>query len=178
MDLNNNEVGRNIFLANPGATAAAMAGLIKSHAVACQRENTSFDPSRLVYVKDCPTIEVFDDGPDFDDTYAVTLGSKSLGTTPSGGGRKFETSNLVTGIHALLVQCTVDGTRGGCGFKVRLEKGLTFGGTITITTQQVVSQGASSTFSITAPNLEQLRTLKSAVLAPIHSEPLPEGARP
>jgi len=181
MDLNNNEVGRMLFSANPQASAATLAGLIKGYPLACMRENATFDSSRLLYVEDCPTVEVYDDGPDFDDVYEVTLGSTALGTTPSGGTRTFEMSNLISGTHALAVKCTVDGTHGGCGFRVRLARGLTFAGSgATTTPQQVVAQGASRSFSLVAPTLEQIRAQSQQSAAPVAawSGPLPTGVRP
>ncbi|HEU4562941.1 MAG TPA: hypothetical protein VFS20_34235 [Longimicrobium sp.] len=180
MDLNNNEVGRKLFAANSSASASALAALIKAYPLACMSTNAPFDSSRLLYVEDCPTVRVFDDGPDFDDVFEVSLGLEVLGTTPKGGGHTWETSNLVSGTHNLHVKCLVDGTNGGCGFKVILQKGLTFTNGTTSTPQQVVSKGATGTLAVIAPTLEQIRqqSMQSVPLAPTFSTPSPRGARP
>lgn len=181
MDLNNNEVGRILFSADQDGSAATLATRIKSYPLACMRENTAFDSSRLVYIVDCPTVRVYDDGPDFDDVYEVSLGSTVLGTTPAGSGTTWETSNLVTGTHSLRSKCTVDGTDGGCGYRVVLENGLTFSNGSTSTPQQVVSEGATGTLSVIAPTLEQIRqrSMQNALsAAPAFSAPLRGGTRP
>ncbi|HYH81121.1 MAG TPA: hypothetical protein VEX86_15065 [Longimicrobium sp.] len=153
MELNNNEVGRNLVSNNPTLDAAALAEKIKAYPVACVSSSATINTAQLIYIRDCPTIRVFDDGPEYDDIFEVTLGATVLGVTPAGGGTTFQTNGLVSGTYPLRVRCTLDGTQGGCGFEVRLARGLTFPGGSTGTAQLSMNQGGTVTLSVVAPTL-------------------------
>lgn len=153
MDLSNNEAGRNIFVLNPGLDEEGYAAKIKEYPLTCVDEGVTHDTGRIVYIEQCPTVEVFDDGPDFDDVYEVTLADKVLGTTPKGSGDTFTTSGVLSGRRALTVRCTVDGTRGGCGFKVRLGEGIRLVDGRTVTEQLVLREGGSLSLTVSFPTL-------------------------
>jgi hypothetical protein len=127
MDLNNNEVGRNIFSVFPAYSDELHVSLIKNSPASCMSQGVTHDSQRLVYIKPCPTITIVDEGPELGDVVEVALDGASLGTTPPGGERVFETRDLRTGSHTLSVSCQV-GVRYGslCTIDVRLSEGLTF----------------------------------------------------
>jgi hypothetical protein len=179
MDLNNNAIGRAIYAANSSLSDAGLADKIKAYPVSCVDEGVTANAARIVYIEKCPIIRVYDDGPDFDDVYEVRLGSTTLGTTPKGSGTLFTTSDVVSGEHPLAVRCTLDGTQGGCGFKVELQQGIQFTDKTTATPQQVVQQGGSLTLAIVYPTLSgpaQDRSSSAAYAAPA-ALPVP-GRRP
>jgi hypothetical protein len=166
MDLNNNAIGRTVHFTNPGLSDDEYAEKIKDYPLSCVDENVTMNTARLVYIEKCPVIEVFDDGPDFDDTYEVRLGTGVLGTTPNGSGTPFTTSDILSGQRTLSVRCTVDGTRGGCGFKVRLKEGIQFTNGTTLTPQQLLQQGGSLSLTIVYPTLRgpQQQQMRGAAL--------------
>lgn len=179
MDLNNNAIGRAIYTANSSLSDAALADKIKAYPLSCVDEGVTANASRIVYIEKCPVIRVYDDGPDFDDVYEVRLGSAALGTTPEGGGTPFTTSDVVSGEHALSVRCTLDGTQGGCGFKVELQQGIQFTDKTTVTPQQVVQQGGSLTLTIIYPTLSgPAQDRSNSATFPAPAAPAVPGRRP
>lgn len=152
MDLNNNEIGRAIYLNSPEASDDELARLIKSHSASCMSSGVTHDPTRLVYIKPCPSINVFDYGLSYDDIAEVILDEKKLGATPKGGERKFEMNDVRTGDHSLSVTCTLDGTQGKCGIAVELNEGLTFSDG-TSYKEFDGDEGVSMSFTIVVPTL-------------------------
>lgn len=161
MDLNNNMVGRRLFSSAPTSTpAAAQASLLdyKLLWINSQRKNVTVGVDYLVYLEPKQTLTVFDDGPVFDDIYTVSIAGNVVGDTPQGASREFEFSQLPSGTHSLNVNCKLDGTRGGCGFQIRLAGASLLPDGTANTTQIVIQQGQTHTTSFSFPTMQSART--------------------
>ena len=154
MEFNNNEVGRQIFSANNSASEDQLATLIKKYPIACMKTDVKHAPERLVYMRNCPVIRWFDDGPDFDDIFEAFLDGVSIGSSPKGADKEYETSDLRSGNHSLAITCRLDGTRGGCGFELALRNGIRLSNGSTTTPQLSMAQGETNTYIVVAPTLE------------------------
>lgn len=150
MDLNNNEVGRNIFSSAPGASDAEHVQMIKDFSASCMRSDVTHDPSRLVYMTPCPQIGIQQS---YDGVVEVAVDGTRLGAIPEFGTGGFETKDLRTGTHALTLTCAKGGTvRSGCLFAVSLSiGGFTFedGSFVKVL---VLGAGDSMTLPIIVPN--------------------------
>lgn len=161
MDLNNNMVGRRLFASSPESTPAiAQAALLnyKLLWINSKRKNVTVGVDYLVYLEPAQTLTVFDDGPVFDDIYTVSIVGNVVGDTPQGASREFEFDQIPSGVHSLTVNCKLDGTKGGCGFQIKLLGASTLpdGGMSTL--QIVIQQGQTHTTTFTFPTMQVSRT--------------------
>lgn|GEM_PF-2318221 len=123
MDLNNNLIGRRLFTAAPAATAdQAQSALLdyKLLWINSQLENVTVGIDYLVYLEPIQTMTVFDDGPEYDDIYELSVNEDNLGETPAGGSQVFEFDQMPSSDHSFGIYCQLDGTKGGCGFQIIL----------------------------------------------------------
>lgn len=161
MDLNNNMVGRRLFASSPDSTpAAAQVALLdyKLLWINSQKKNVTVGVDYLVYLEPKQTLTVFDDGPVFDDIYTVSIDAKVVGDTPEGASREFEFDQISSGTHSLIVNCKLDGTKGGCGFQIKILGASTLPDGNKNTSQIVIEQGETYTTSFTFPTMQQART--------------------
>ena len=116
MDLNNNMVGRRLFLGSPTATSAtAQAALLdyKLLWINSKKKNVTVGVDYLVYLEPPQSVTVYDDGPVYDDNYTVIIAGKNVGDIPAGGSKAFEFDQIQSGDHTLDINCKLDGTKGG-----------------------------------------------------------------
>jgi len=161
MDLNNNMLGRRLFAASPDSTpGAAQAALLdyKLLWINSQTKNVTVGVDYLVYLEPKQTLTVFDDGPVFDDIYTVSIAGNIVGDTPQGASREFEFNQMPSGTHSLVVNCKLDGTRGGCGFQIKIVGASTLLDGSANTSQIVIQQGEAHSTSFTFPTMQSDRT--------------------
>ncbi|KQP12035.1 hypothetical protein ASF45_32015 [Pseudorhodoferax sp. Leaf265] len=161
MDLNNNMIGRRLFTSAPNSTPeAAQAALLNYKLLWVNRirKNVTVGVDYLVYLEPSQTLTVFDDGPDYDDIYTVSIAGKAVGDTPQGASREFEFDQIPSGDHTLTVNCKLDGTKGGCGFQIRLKGALTLPGGSSNTSQLVIQEGETHSTTFNFPTMNDART--------------------
>jgi hypothetical protein len=150
MDLNNNEVGRNIFSSAPEAWDAEHVQMIKDFSTSCMSSGVTHDPTRLVYMLPCPSVAIQQS---YDGIVEVVVDGTSLGVVPEFGSRGFGTKDLRTGTHALTLTCTKGGTFGpGCQFAVTLSIGMLTFEDGSFVKLLVLGEGVSMTLPIIVPN--------------------------
>jgi len=161
MDLNNNMVGRRVFLKAPDATPAQAQDTLLDYPllwVNSTLKNVTVGVDYLVYLDPAQTVTVFDDGPDYDDIYTVSIGGKVLGDTPAGASRAFEFDQLPSGKHKLDIFCKLDGTRGGCGFQIRIKGASTLvSNNRQNTSQIIIQQGGNHQDEFEFPTMRKAR---------------------
>lgn len=160
MDLNNNMIGRRLFSSSPNLTPAdAQTELLnyKLLWVNSKQKNVTVGIDYLVYLEPMQTLTVFDDGPEYDDIYIVSVDGKVLGETPQGKSREFEFDQMPSGTHALDIYCKVDGTLGGCGFQIKFVGASTLPGGKNNTSQIIIQQGQTHSTSFTFPTMQSAR---------------------
>lgn len=161
MDLNNNMIGRRLFLKAPQSTAAeAQAALLdyKLLWINSKKKNVTVGADYLVYLEPAQSATVFDDGPDYDDIYTIMIAGKNVGDTPAGGSKAFEFDQIPSGTHAMDISCKLDGTKGGCGFEIQLQGALTLPSGVKATSQIIIEQSQTHSTTITFPTLKTART--------------------
>ncbi len=161
MDLNNNMVGRRLFSSSPDSTPAAAQSALLDYKllwINSQQKNVTVGVDYLVYLEPKQTLTVFDDGPVFDDIYTVSIAGNVVGDTPQGASRGFEFNQLPSGTHSLVVNCKLDGTKGGCGFEIKILGASTLPDGSANTSQIVIQQGGAHTTSFTFPTMQSVRT--------------------
>ena len=160
MDLNNNMIGRRLFLASPTSTPAqAQAALLdyKLLWVNSKKMNVTVGIDYLVYLEPLQTLTVFDDGPEYDDIYTVSIAGNVVGDTPAGGSRAFEFNQIPSGTHSISVDCKLDGTKWGCGFQIRLQGASTLPNGGSSTSQIVIQEGQAHSTSFSFPTMTNVR---------------------
>jgi hypothetical protein len=161
MDLNNNMIGRRLFLKSPTSTPAeAQAALLEYQLlwINSKKRNVTVGVDYLVYLEPVQTLTVFDDGPSYDDIYIIAIAGNLVGETPQGGSKAFEFNQLSSGTHATAINCKLDGTKGGCGFEIRLQGASTFSDGSFSTSQIVIQQDSTYRTSFTFPTMKTART--------------------
>jgi hypothetical protein len=160
MDLSNNMIGRRVFRASPDATPAQAQEALLDYKVLYvheQKGRVTVGVDYLVYLQPVQKISVFDDGPEFDDVYTVSVSGQSLGQTPIGSSRSFEFHQIPSAEHPLDVVCDLDGTKGGCGFQVLLDGASTLPDGTSSTAKILLSQGDTFSSRFTFPNMRASR---------------------
>lgn len=160
MDLNNNIIGRRIYSAAPTASAATAQASILDYRllwVNSTTKNVTVGIDYLVYLEPMQVIRVFDDGPDFDDIFTISIDGNTLGNTPLGGARDFNFDLLPSGDHSLDILCRVDGTMGGCGFQIDISGALTLSNGMQQTPQIGTEQGETYPETLTFPTMNMAR---------------------
>jgi hypothetical protein len=161
MDLNNNMIGRRLFSGAPqSAPTDAQAALLdyKLLWINSKRKNVTVGVDYLVYLEPAQSATVFDDGPDYDDIYTVTIVGKNVGDTPAGGSKAFEFDQIPSGTHAMDINCKLDGTKGGCGFEIHLQGALTLPSGASTTSQIVIRQAETHSTTLTFPTMKTAKT--------------------
>lgn len=157
MDLNNNMIGRRLFAGNPSASETeAQAALLDYKLLWVNEEqiNVTVGIDYLVYLSPVQSLTVFDDGPEYDDIYEILWDGRVLGTTPQGGSRAFEFSQIASGTYDLDIHCTLDGTKGGCGFQIILDGAMRLGSGERRTPQIIIGESAVHNNQATFPTMK------------------------
>ncbi|MFZ3289297.1 MAG: hypothetical protein WA191_20965 [Telluria sp.] len=161
MDLNNNMIGRRLFLKSPQSTAAETQAALLDYKllwINSKKKNVTVGVDHLVYLEPAQSATVFDDGPDYDDIYTIMIVGKNVGSTPTGGSKAFEFDQIPSGTHAMDISCKLDGTKGGCGFEIQLQGALTLPSGAKTTSQIVIEQSQTHSTTITFPTMKTVRT--------------------
>lgn len=161
MDLNNNMVGRRLFIKSPTSTPSeAQAALLdyKLLWINAKQKNVTVGIDYLVYLEPTQSVTVFDDGPVYDDIYDVLVAGINVGETPAGGSKAFEFNQIPSGDHTLDIACKLDGTNGGCGFQILLRGALTLPSGASSTSQIVIQQSQTHNTMLTFPTMKTART--------------------
>lgn len=160
MDLNNNMVGRRIFSSNPSASEQQAQSTLLNHKLLWLNQiqkNVIVGIDYLVYLVPLQSLTVFDDGPDFDDIFNISWDGGLLGTTPAGGSRAFEFSQIASGTYNLNINCTLDGTKGGCGFQIIFKGAINLSSGQSQSPQIVIEESNSHVDKVTFPTLNEKR---------------------
>ena len=176
MDLNNNMVGRRLYASAPQSTPeAAQAALLdyKLLWINPDLKNVTVGVDYLVYLKPVQSMTVFDDGPEYDDVYTLAFAGKPVGDTPAGGSKAFEFDQLVSGEHAADIRCKLDGTKGGCGFQIRLTGALRLPSGEASTQQIVIEENDSHATRLAFPTMKTEKDHAAATLD--HFRQLPDA---
>lgn len=161
MDLNNNMVGRRLYASAPQSThEAAQAALLdyKLLWINSRLKNVTVGVDYLVYLQPLQSMTFFDDGPEYDDIYTLAIAGKVVGETPAGGSKAFEFDQLVSGEHAADIHCKLDGTKGGCGFQIRLTGALRLPSGEASTQQIVIQETGSHATRLMFPTMKTAKT--------------------
>ncbi|MDP3671140.1 MAG: hypothetical protein Q8R69_15810 [Telluria sp.] len=161
MGLNNNMIGRRLFLKSPQSTAAETQAALLDYKllwINSKKKNVTVGVDHLVYLEPAQSATVFDDGPDYDDIYTIMIVGKNVGSTPTGGSKAFEFDQIPSGTHAMDISCKLDGTKGGCGFEIQLQGALTLPSGAKTTSQIVIEQSQTHSTTITFPTMKTVRT--------------------
>jgi hypothetical protein len=156
MDLNNNMVGRRLYSSAPQSTpTAAQSALLNNKLlyINSKQKNVTVGVGYLVYLEPVQSVTVFDDGPEYDDIYTLTIAGKNIGDTPAGGSRAFEFDQVASGTHALDIRCKLDGTKGGCGFEIHLTGALTLPSGANTTSQIVIRETETHSAAMIFPTM-------------------------
>ena len=138
MDYNNNAIGRDVYVRNPTTSDEELLNAIASIGFVAADGSLPSGNGKLVYLRgtdgcgDLPKIRirVLDSGPDLDDVFQVSWDNESLGATPKGGEAYFVPQKEAWfGNHTLTIRCTVDGTKGGGGFRAEIQGAVSTGDT-------------------------------------------------
>jgi len=160
MDLNNNMIGRRVYSAASSATATeAQASSLQYDLlwVNSDTKNVTVGVDYLVYLEPQQKMQVFDDGPEFDDIYTITLNNETLGDTPAGGSRDYNFDQLLSGAFPLSIFCKLDGTEGGCGFQIVLSGASILTTGMQTTSQIVIQEDETHNDTLTFPNMNDAR---------------------
>jgi hypothetical protein len=160
MDLNNNIIGRRVYAGNPSASETDAQMVLLEYKLLWsneQQKNVTVGIDYLVYLSPMHSLTVWDDGPSYDDIYDITYDGKLLGTTPAGGSKAFEFSQIPSGTYGLDIKCMLDGTQGGCGFQIKLEGALQLSSGLSQTPQIVIQESTSHGDKLTLPTLKEKR---------------------
>ncbi len=160
MDLNNNMIGRRVFASNPSASGFQAQTILLNYNLLWLNEvqkNVVVGINYLVYLRPMQSLTVFDDGPSFDDIYEIMFGGKVLGTTPKGGSRAFEFSQIPSGTYNLGIRCQLDGTKGGCGFQIILKGAMRLSSGQSQTPQIVIQESETHRDQLIFPNMNARR---------------------
>lgn len=154
MDLNNNMIGRRLFLDNISASEVEAQTALLDYQLLWLNEkqkNVLVGIDYLVYLSPEQSLTVFDDGPHFDDIYEIIWDGRVLGTTPQGGSKAFQFSQISSDTYSLDIHCTLDGTKGGCGFQIILQGAMRLSSGQSRTSQIVIMESDVHRNQVTFP---------------------------
>ena len=160
MDLNNNMIGRRVFVSNSSTSEAEAQTVLLDYKLLWlneEQKNVVVGIDYLVYLCPMQSLTVFDDGPEFDDIYEIIWDERVLGTTPQGGSRAFEFSQIASDTYSLDIHCTLDGTKGGCGFQIILEGAMRLSSGQSQSSQIIINESAVHSIQITFPTMNVRR---------------------
>jgi len=160
MDLNNNIIGRRLYSSGTTSASDAQSSLLDYNLlwINSTTKNVTVGVDYLVYLEPKQSMKVFDDGPEFDDIYTISIDGNELGDTPEGGSRDFNFNQIPSGDYPLSIFCKLDGTMGGCGFEIILTGASILSTGMQQTPQIVIQESETHTDTLTFPTMNSART--------------------